>query len=79
VLADCHIPPDSKLPSTGVGLEWERILSSMFIKSPDYGTRSSTIILIGKNRRVRFVEKVFDGQKEPWIESSFSFVMEKKK
>ena len=79
VLADRHIPPDSKLPSTGVGLEWERILSSMFITSPDYGTRSSTIILIGKNRRVRFVEKVFDGQKEPWIESSFSFVMEKKK
>lgn len=79
VLADRHIPPDSKLPSTGVGLEWERILSSMFIKSPDYGTRSSTIILIGKNRRVRFVEKNFDGQKEPWIESSFSFVMEKKK
>ena len=79
VLADRHIPPDSKLPSTGVGLEWERILSSMFIKSPDYGTRSSTIVLIGKNRRVRFVEKVFDGQKEPWIESSFSFVMEKKK
>jgi len=78
MLADRHIPPDSKLPSTGVGLEWERILSSMFIKSPDYGTRSSTIILIGKNRRVRFVEKVFDGQKEPWIESSFSFVSEKK-
>ncbi|HAR49344.1 hypothetical protein ER57_18225 [Smithella sp. SCADC] len=78
VLADRHIPPDSKLPSTGVGLEWERILSSMFIKSPDYGTRSSTILLIGKNRRGRFVEKVFDRQKEPWIESSFSFVLEKK-
>jgi uncharacterized protein with NRDE domain len=78
VLADRHIPPDSKLPKTGVGLEWERILSSMFITSPDYGTRSSTIILIGKNRCVRFVEKVFDGQKEPWIESSFSFVLEKK-
>ncbi|PKN38768.1 MAG: hypothetical protein CVU62_00785 [Deltaproteobacteria bacterium HGW-Deltaproteobacteria-2] len=78
VLADRHIPPDSKLPSTGVGLEWERILSSMFITSPDYGTRSSTILLIGKNRRVRFVEKVFDGQKEPWIESSFSFVSGKK-
>jgi len=77
VLADCHIPPDSKLPSTGVGLEWERILSSMFIKSPDYGTRSSTIILIGKNRRVRFVEKVFDDQRESWITSSFSFKLEK--
>ena len=23
LLADRHIPPDSKLPSTGIGLEWE--------------------------------------------------------
>jgi uncharacterized protein with NRDE domain len=79
LLADRRVASDSKLPSTGVGLEWERILSPMFITSPVYGTRSSTILFIGKNRRVRFVEKVFDGQKEPWIESSFSFVMEKKR
>lgn len=78
LLADCHISPDSKLPETGIGLEWERILSSVFIESPIYGTRSSTILLIGKNRRVRFVEKVFDGQKDPWVVSRFSFIMEKK-
>ncbi|MCX5848637.1 MAG: NRDE family protein [Deltaproteobacteria bacterium] len=79
LLADRRVPQDSKLPSTGIGLEWERLLSTIFIESPIYGTRSSTILLIGKNRRVRFVEKVFDGQKEPWITSRFSFVMEKKK
>ncbi len=77
LLADRHVPPDDKLPSTGVSLEWERVLSSVFIESPVYGTRSSTILLIGKNRRVRFVEKVFDGQKEPWIVSQFSFAMNK--
>lgn len=77
MLADRCVAPDSRLPSTGVGLEWERILSPMFITSPIYGTRSSTILLIGKNRRVRFMEKVFDGQKEPWITSSFSFKLEK--
>lgn len=79
LLADRNVPPDSKLPETGVGLEWERILSPVFIQNPIYGTRSSTILLIGKNRRVKFVEKVFDGQKEPWIISRFSFIMEKKK
>jgi len=79
LLADRNVPPDNKLPSTGIGLEWERILSPVFIQSPIYGTRSSTILLIGKNRRVKFVEKVFDGQKEPWIISRFSFIMEKKK
>ncbi len=79
LLADRCVAPDSKLPETGIGLEWERILSPAFIQSPIYGTRSSTILLVGKNRRVRFVEKVFDGQKEPWIISRFSFIMEKKK
>jgi uncharacterized protein with NRDE domain len=78
LLADRRVPPDGKLPATGIGLEWERLLSTIFIESPIYGTRSSTILLIGNNRRVRFVEKVFDGQKEPWITSRFSFVMEKK-
>src|SRR5918992_4835252 len=34
---------DDELPSTGVGPEWERLLSSAFIVSPDYGTRSSTV------------------------------------
>ena len=77
LLADHHIPPDNKLPATGIGLEWERVLSSIFITSPVYGTRSSTILLIGKNNRVKFVEKVFDGQPEPWITSRFSFKLKK--
>ena len=79
LLADRHIPPDNKLPATGIGLEWERVLSSIFITSPVYGTRSSTILLIGKNNRVKFVEKVFDGTPEPWITSRFSFITEKEK
>jgi uncharacterized protein with NRDE domain len=79
LLADRHIPPDKKLPATGVGLEWERVLSSIFITSPVYGTRSSTILLIGKNNRVKFVEKVFDGNPESWVTSRFSFITEKEK
>lgn len=77
LLADRRVPPDEKLPSTGIGLEWERLLSPIFIESAIYGTRSSTILMIGKNRRIRFVEKVFDGRKDPWIESRFSFKLEK--
>ena len=73
LLADRHAPPDSQLPQTGVNLEWERILSPMFITSPIYGTRSSTILLIGKNKRIKFVEKVYDGEPEPWVTSRFSF------
>ena len=77
VLSDRHLPPDNKLPATGVDKEWEKVLSPIFIKSPNYGTRSSTILLIGKNNRVKFVEKVFDGKPEPWITSRFSFKLEK--
>jgi uncharacterized protein with NRDE domain len=73
LLADRRIAPDNKLPSTGISLEWERLLSAIFIDSPGYGTRSSTVLLIGKNRWVKFVEKVFDGKPDPWVESRFSF------
>lgn len=75
VLTDRKLAPDNKLPLTGIGIEWERLLSAIFIESPTYGTRSSTVLLIGKNRRVRFVEKVFDGLAEPWVESRFSFLL----
>ncbi|HEX5170764.1 MAG TPA: NRDE family protein, partial [Cyclobacteriaceae bacterium] len=40
--------PDEELPDTGVGLERERVLSSMFIKSPDYGSRCSTVVLVDR-------------------------------
>ncbi len=38
---------DGALPNTGVGLDWERKLSSALIVSADYGTRCSTIFIAG--------------------------------
>ncbi|MFZ2905486.1 MAG: NRDE family protein [Cyclobacteriaceae bacterium] len=52
--------PDALLPDTGVGLDRERMLSSMFIKSPNYGTRCSTVILVNKDGHVHFSERVYD-------------------
>jgi uncharacterized protein with NRDE domain len=60
ILADRTIADDEALPHTGVDLEWERILSPIFIKSPNYGTRSSTVMLIDTDNRVTFVEKTFN-------------------
>jgi uncharacterized protein with NRDE domain len=60
ILMDHTIAGDEDLPDTGVGLEWERILSPVFIKSPTYGTRSSTVVLIDADNRVTFVEKTFN-------------------
>ena len=60
MLADRSIPDDKELPDTGVGLDWERTLSPVFITSPDYGTRSSTLIFIDRKDRVTFIEKTFN-------------------
>ncbi len=73
LLSDRLVPSDRNLPDTGIGLEWERLLSTMFITSPIYGTRSSTLLFIGKNRRVKLIEKIYNGEEEPWLVSRFSF------
>jgi uncharacterized protein with NRDE domain len=59
ILEDRSRPPDDLLPDTGVGLEWERMLSPVFITSPTYGTRSSSVLLVGRDGKVQFVERTF--------------------
>lgn len=73
VLFDDVIAPDDKLPDTGVGLERERMLSSMFIKSPGYGTRCSTVVLIDRNDHVQFSERVFNLQTFSYTQQDFQF------
>ena len=77
LLANRRFPPPEKLPSTGIDKDWEKVLSPIFIKSPNYGTRSSTILLIGKNLRVTFIEKVYNGRPQPWLVSRFNFILDK--
>jgi len=60
LLKNREFPPDDNLPNTGVGIEWERILSPMFIQNPGYGTRSSSVMLIGRNRIVQIAEQTFE-------------------
>ena len=51
---------DSRLPSTGVSLEWERLLSSAFVRAPEYGTRCSTIVRLDQRGRACFDEWSWD-------------------
>jgi uncharacterized protein with NRDE domain len=60
MLTDSTVALDKDLPNTGVGLERERMLSPIFISSPDYGTRSSTLLFIDRDDRVTFIERTFD-------------------
>lgn len=45
LLANRSIAADAHLPSTGVSLEVERLLSAIFVQSAHYGTRASTLML----------------------------------
>ena len=53
------IVPDEKLPHTGVGIEWERQLSSVFISMPGYGTRSTSVVLWDHAGRFTFSERTW--------------------
>lgn len=57
ILSDRTIAADEVLPDTGIGLEWERLLSAPFIVSDGYGTRCSTVVLIGNDGIVTVEER----------------------
>ncbi len=58
LLRHSEIAPDDELPDTGIPLELERILSPLFIRSDTYGTRSSTVMLMG-DQSIRYTERVY--------------------
>jgi uncharacterized protein with NRDE domain len=59
-LYDEERAPAKDLPDTGVGSELEQALSSMFIKTSNYGTRCSTVVLIDKQNEVTYSERVYN-------------------
>ncbi|WP_340677762.1 NRDE family protein [Paraglaciecola sp.] len=73
LLLDSSQAPDAQLPQTGVPLEWERRLSSIFIHGQDYGTRSSTILKINKKRQVSWSERTFNQDALCISEQNFTF------
>lgn len=59
-LSHADPPADHELPDTGIGLERERALGSVFIHAPSwrYGTRCSTVLLVGPGE---------DGRRRVWV------------
>ncbi|CAG9185045.1 hypothetical protein LMG23992_05413 [Cupriavidus laharis] len=60
LLADERKAADFELPSTGVSPEWEKLLSSAFIRSANYGTRASTVLRVRHDGRFDLSERSFD-------------------
>lgn len=65
IMADRTRAPESRLPRTGVSRRLEQMLSSRFIRSPLYGTRASTALLIGKRGHVIVSEQSFGRMGRP--------------
>ena len=73
ILYDDHIADDDQLPDTGLPLERERALSSMFIKTPNYGSRCSTVVLVDGSNKVIFAERVYDLETFNYKTNTFTF------
>ena len=56
LLSDRQGYADAALPDTGVGIVVERALAPLLVAMPGYGTRSSTALLVGRDRRASISE-----------------------
>lgn len=63
---------DTLLPDTGVGPEWERLLSPLFIADRRYGTRTTTVITLDRDGTVTFREQGHDSPGSPQRAFTFS-------
>ncbi|MEX0944928.1 MAG: NRDE family protein [Balneolaceae bacterium] len=52
--------PIENLPNTGLLPELEKAVSSVFIQTDNYGTRSSTVLTVDRDHHLQFTEKVYE-------------------
>ncbi|GGC57614.1 NRDE family protein [Hoyosella rhizosphaerae] len=64
VLADRTAADPAQLPTTGVGEDFEYLLSSRFIHFDSYGTRSSSVLKISADGALAMAERRFDSNGE---------------
>ena len=74
-LADRTPGDETELPDTGVGAARERELSPAFIAADYYGTRASTVVLIGRDGSVLFEERRFGPRGIPQGETEKRFTI----
>jgi uncharacterized protein with NRDE domain len=75
IMRDESRAADDTLPHTGIGLERERALSSMFIKTDGYGSRCSTVVMVTKTGGVSFIERTYHVQDFTFTEKNFEFTI----
>ncbi|TDJ33200.1 MAG: NRDE family protein [Gammaproteobacteria bacterium] len=76
ILSDSSAADDESLPDTGLDQAIERMLAPPFVVSESYGTRSTTVVVIGRNGELRFVERSFDSSGSVTGEERYAFPLE---
>lgn len=71
LLADDRPADRAELPQTGLSPEWEHRLSAPFVRHADYGTRCSTVVLVGHDGAADVVERRFDADGRPTGETGW--------
>ncbi len=74
ILESKKMPGDTDLPDTGVGIKWEKILAPIFINSPTYGTRSSSVMIINEDGHTLIAERSFNNMGDIQGEKEFRFL-----
>lgn len=77
LLTDRAVAADGALPDTGVGLDRERALSPLFIETDDYGTRSSTVLLMGVDGAVDYHERTHAPGSDAGATLTYAFRIER--
>lgn len=75
LLLDRQPAPDHNLPATGLSLEWERLMSPVFVRAPGYGTRSSTLLFVRHDGAARLRELTWNEEAELAGEVNHDFHM----
>lgn len=60
-----------QLPNTGISKQWEQFLSSIFIVSPEYGTRTTTIITQDTNGIIKIEDRSYNAAGQCNLQQQF--------
>ena len=75
LLADKSMASPTRLSTEELQSEPEKMTKMIFIDSPVYGTRSSTVLLVDREGKMTFVERQFDAEGDPTGTRSYELRM----
>ncbi|MDF0533445.1 NRDE family protein [Shewanella sp. A32] len=75
IMQDDTEAESAQLPDTGIDSEWEQKLSAIFIRHPQYGTRSTSLLLQNHAGEIHFHEVRYNSDGKVLGQESFHFAI----